>query len=120
MDTDNKFKDKKDFYSYLTNNVAAFRGNSKAIEDLDTQFAKRNIRLVVDESEFKITVQAQMNQSVETIEAWVTVSNPTPTNPSQPSSNPNPQQPLAQPGVPIPVATGTPDTGLRINFMKIL
>ena len=113
---DNKFRDATGFYNYLKTNVAAFRGNQTYIDELAASFTKRNIRLMVDESEFKITVRAQMNQSTETIEAWVTLSE---TSPKQAIVPQNPTQPVSQ----TTGASSTnlpPDIGLRINFMRIL
>jgi hypothetical protein len=121
QDEDNTFKDSDALFKYLSENVAAFKGNEDAINKIKQDFQKRNIRLVTEETEFKITVVATVNQSVRKLEAWVTLtdsqgkstssnkpqgSTPSPT----PSASPNPQSSGNPP----------PDAGLKINFMRIL
>jgi hypothetical protein len=120
---DNHFKDADSFFKYLSNSVQALRGDD-AISKLKDDFKKRNIRIVTDESEFKITVKATVNQSVRTLEAWVSL---TDNSKSSTSSN----KPQGSNPTPTPTPSGSqdgstnnasqaPDTGLKINFMRIL
>lgn len=120
-DQDNQFKDSDSFFKYLSNSVAAFKFDD-ALNKFKQDFQKRNIRIVTEESEFKITVQATVNQSVRTLEAWVTLSaddssksssNKTPGGTPTPAPSPSP---TPQNGTNSQV----PDAGLKINFMRIL
>jgi type II secretory pathway component PulK len=118
---DNLFKTEEDFFKYLQNNVAIFRRSASDVDRFKQELAKRT-RLVVDETQFKITVTAQVNQSSELIEAWVTTSQSQttsqPTTPGTPKTGPSPQ-PQPQPGAEGAPQT-RPDTGLKITFMRIL
>ncbi len=112
---DNQFKDADAFFKYLSNSVAAFKSDD-AMNKLKTDFQKRNIRIVTDETEFKITIRATVNQSVRTLEAWVAL---TDDQGSKSSTNkPQGSNPTPTPS-PTPSQT-TPDAGLKINFMRIL
>lgn len=106
---DNYFKKDTDFFDYLTKNVSAFRGDASQVQQIQQNLRQKNIILVTDESEFKITVQAQVNQAVRTFEAWVTLTGVGQTGPV----------PLAS-GAPNPQNSPAPDTGLKINFVRIL
>jgi general secretion pathway protein K len=70
---DNDFKTAEDFFKYLQDKVAAYKGREDAIRQLQQDLAKRNIRIIVDEQNFKITVQAKVNQATKILEAWVTL-----------------------------------------------
>ncbi|HUP57291.1 MAG TPA: hypothetical protein VM598_07565, partial [Bdellovibrionota bacterium] len=120
---DNFFKSEDDFFKYLLNNVAIFRRTQSEVDRFKEQLKKKT-RIVVDETQFKITVTAQVNQSSELIEAWIT-SSPTgggtgskpPQNPATPGAQPSPQPNQNQdPNQPAPKA----DAGLKITFMRIL
>jgi len=118
---DNTFKKETDFWDYITKNVSAFRSDANQVNTVKTGLTQRGIRLVVDETEFKITVQATVNQAVRTFEVWVTLigtgATPAFTTPgSTPSSKPS-TPPLSGPGA---QQTPVPDSGLRINFMRVL
>lgn len=118
VETDGQFKKVEDFYGYLNRSVAAYQNNAQAITELQDSFKKRNIILVTEETEFKITVRAQAGQSVRILEAWVS----TAANPVTPPKNDPNQPPPGQPsqGGQTVVNTGPPDTGLRITYMRIL
>jgi type II secretory pathway component PulK len=120
---DNSFKNEDEFFKYLLQNVAAFANNQRVVDDFKDSLAKRHIRIVVDESEFKITVQAQVNNATRTLEAWVTLvgkgSGATGTNPN-PAATPNPAvPPLSGPGLQGGAADSR-DSGLRVTFMRFL
>jgi type II secretory pathway component PulK len=122
---DNTFKSPDDFFAYLPKGVESFSRGSNSVEKLKGELNKRGIRLVIDESEFKITVKATVNQSTRTFEAWVTLIDSSKGktgaggNPGQGQNQPpNPNQ-----GQPTPTDLGTasrPDPGLRITFMRVL
>ena len=83
---------------------------------------KRHIRLVTDETEFKITIQASLNQSVRKIEAWVTLTgnksdkNKKDGKDGQPPARNPVSPPIAGPGA----QEQQPDPGLKITFMRVL
>jgi len=118
---DNSFKDSDSFFKYLSNSVAAFKSED-VLNKFKQDFQKRNIRIVTDETEFKITVQATVNQSIRTLEAWVTLMDDQGTKSSSSSNKPQGSTPTPAPS-PSPQPSGTsstPDAGLKINFMRIL
>ncbi len=97
-EVDNHFNAADDFYKYLTNNVAVFKNNQPAIEGLKKEFQNAGITLDTSESQFKITARAEVNSSIRTIEAWVTLV------PLDPKSA-------------VPISS---DPGLKIIFMKMM
>jgi type II secretory pathway component PulK len=120
---DNTFQSADDFYTYLKNSTAAYKNNDTAIGTLKSTLAKRNIQLIVEEKEFKITVVATVNQSVRKIEAWVTLMGKSGNSSSTSSSSSS--TPQATPS-PAPTAAGgnidqqpVPDPGVRITFMRV-
>lgn len=125
-DVDNTFQKPDDFFTYLSNSVGAFKGNAAALSQLKSTLQQENVNLTVDESQFKITVQATVNSSVQKIEAWVMLYTPagSPTGTGQPNGQPPGMPPTAAPQGPAtnlgPGQTPeTGDPGLRITYMKI-
>ena len=118
---DHYFKTDTDFYNYIQGAVGAYK-NQQAIDNLKGAHVRGNVRLVTDETNFKITVQAQVNQSIRKIEAWVTLNGPAvnaPTNPNAPKAPtppPGATPPLAGPGA----QPATPNSGLTITYMRML
>lgn len=120
---DNLFKEEKDFFDYLLKNIGGFRNDTAELRRYQEDLKKRNIRVVVDETNFKITVQANVNQATRTIEAWVTLGKPA-------EAGAGARAPRnSAPGAPPPVA-GPPPTddeteneasgsGLKITFMRL-
>jgi type II secretory pathway component PulK len=122
VDVDNSFKDVDAFYKYLLEKVVAFRGNQQAIDEIKKSLTAKQISLVVEDTDFKITVQAQVNSSIRTIEAWVTLGEPDNLVPS-PGASTQPQTPaLSGPGATMGDASnkGGNKTGLKITFMKMM
>ncbi len=108
---DNSFKNEDAFYTYIKSNVAAFRGSDREIEALKEEFKRRNIRIVTEETHFRVTVQATVNQATRLLQADVMVVPPkTPASTPQGSGIP-PQEQVAAPPT---------DSGLRITSMRIL
>jgi type II secretory pathway component PulK len=126
--TDNSFKSSDDFYSYLENSVAAYKGNSTAISQLKEDLAKRNIILVTDETEFKITVSAQVGNASRKIEVWVRLRKLSQAIAGPGGSTTTVTAPAAAPNAsPTPVSGGAvdgsgnpmPDPGIKIIYMRI-
>ena len=116
---DNQFKATADFFTYLSKNVAAFK-ESQAVTTLQTSLAARNLVLVTDESEFKITIVAQVNQSTKTIEAWVSLGSAPPPTPGSAAAIKAAAQPPAQIGGVNTAGTAlSSDPGLRVTYMRI-
>jgi general secretion pathway protein K len=118
---DGTFKSEEDFYKYVQSKFQAYQKGG-ALEELKKQLGENNIHFVVDETEFKITVRAEMNQSSRTIEAWVTLG----TQSGTPSTGPSPV-PSAVPGGGATVnlsgngpAAPPPDPGVKIHYMRVL
>ncbi|MGK5087692.1 hypothetical protein WDW86_09050, partial [Bdellovibrionota bacterium FG-2] len=124
-DQDNTFKDEEDFFKYILKAITVFKGDQAEIDRFKQDLTRRNIRIITEESEFKITVQAQVNQSVRTLEAWVTLSTPAPTAPATPTT-PGPGAPPGTTTPPPPGKGGKSnptealDTGLKITFMRFI
>ncbi len=123
---DNSFKNEDDFFKYLQNSVSGFGNNQRAVDDFKDSLQKRHIRIVVDESEFKITVQAQVNNATRLLEAWVTLTgkgsgaNSGGTTPNPGSTPATSAPPLSGPGLIQGGAQDRPDSGLKVTFMRFL
>jgi hypothetical protein len=126
-DEDNFFKGADDFFKYLQDKISYFRGDQNMISQYKKELEGRNIRIVTDETIFKITVQSQVNSATKLLEAWVTLG---PLKPNQPNS-PKGQTPPKPPGAPPPLSgpglvpgqgdqAPRPDPGLKVTFMRIL
>jgi general secretion pathway protein K len=117
-EVDGTFKSSDDFLKYIQGHFQAYERGT-AMDDAKKGFNENHITFVTDENEFKITVQAQVNQSTRLIEAWVTLGGGSSPNPN-PSASPTPQQP----NTPVnPSGNGNPtppDPGLKIHFMRVL
>jgi hypothetical protein len=130
-DVDNKFKNSEDFFSYIGRGIAGFINNPQVISEFKASLAKQNIKLITDENQFKITVQANVNNSYRTIEAWVDLS----TENAKPTPGPGGtnisggfdgsggvQSGGAATGAAVgsPGGRSIPDPGLKITFMRII
>lgn len=125
QDEDNNFTNQDDFFKYLTKNTQAYN-TSQATDGLKSNLTKRNIRLVTDETQFKITVRANQNQATRVIEAWVTLG-PAPPNQGSTQSGmvlPTPKpNPVAGQGGADTTGGGNAnpdDPGLKITYMRII
>ena len=126
VEEDHNFKTEEDFYKYLQG-LASFKNDAAEITRFKDSLNKRGIRIVTDETTFKITVQAQVKQATRTIEAWVLLGpadksadtgagdkSKDKSAPSKPPLPPNPNDPTD------PNADkARPSSGLKITFMKI-
>lgn len=113
---DNHFKDKGAFTQWIQANVAAFRNDAAEVQRWEMDLTKRGVRLVVDETLFRIMASSEVNRAKKAIEAWVTLLPPaSPTNPAGGAAPPLGANPGGVPGAPP-----KPDPGIRITFMRIL
>jgi hypothetical protein len=108
---DNSFKSADDFFNYLKANVAVFRGSDAEIQKFKESLSQRNLQIITDESQFKITIQARVNQATRLLEAWVTLKST-----GSGSTPPQPPRQATEETQPM----GAPDTGLRITSMRFL
>ena len=115
LEQDNTFKTVDDFYRAVSTHFTPYQ-DASLVEQLKQEFARRGIHFITDESSFKITVQAQVNQSIRTIVAWVTLNPPAP--PVGVSAG-NASTAVAGSSF-EPTRVPAPDTGLRVIFMRIL
>ncbi|MCM2278702.1 MAG: type II secretion system protein GspK [Oligoflexia bacterium] len=115
---DNQFKDAEKFFEYVQRNISVFRNSPTEVERFKESLKKRNVRIVVDETLFKITVQASVNQSTRLIEAWVTLGS-TRKSKTPPSARPPAGTPPFT-GEQTPSSEAAQDPGLKITFMRVL
>ena len=95
---DHLFTSGDDFIKYIGEKVALFAGNTTKINDFKTSLAQRGIRLITEESNFIIHIEATVQQTKRTLEAYVSV-----------LDSPNTPDPSASPGSsPSPTPTPTP------------
>jgi type II secretory pathway component PulK len=107
-EADNSFKSADEFFKYIQGNVAAFRNSESEIQKYKDSLAARSIRIITDESHFKVTVKATVNQASRLIEAWVTLKAPKTSTPAASGTPQTDGEPEA------------PDAGLRITSMRFL
>ena len=72
-EADNSFKTDDEFYSYLEKSFATFHGDGNEVRRYREALEKRGLQVVVEESIFKITVQATVGQATRLLEAWVSL-----------------------------------------------
>ncbi len=116
-DEDNLFKKDEDFFKYLQLNVSVLSSTPQSLEEFKTGLTKRGVRIVTDETQFKITVQAVVKKATRLIEAWVTL-----LDPSSQGSGQNKDSAPGGPGASNPVENESPraSSGLKITYMRIL
>ena len=111
---DNRFKAPEDFFKWAKDNIASLKSD-EALKKFQENLASRHLRILTDESSFKITVQSQVNQAVRLIEAWVDLDSA-----SGGKKSADPQTPVASAPVPEGAPSPKPSTGLHLTFMRIL
>jgi type II secretory pathway component PulK len=120
---DHAFKTGEDFVKYLSEKVAAFKGSATILEEFKTGLSQRGITLVTDESHFKVRIEATIQQTKRTLEAWVSVLAPKekPTDKNAPPGTP--PAPTTRPATPQnPSATTSSETersNLKITQLRI-
>ena len=115
---ENTFKTPDDFFKYLKTGIKTL-GSDSAIAKFKTDLSTQGVQIVTDESVFKITVQAQVNQATKLLEAWVEVggsgaSKSTGSGTAAGGTATAPTDPNAA------TSKAAADSGLRITFMRIL
>jgi type II secretory pathway component PulK len=120
-EADQAFKNVTDFTKYLKENISVFSSNDAKVAEFTQALANRRVQLVTDETTFKITVQAQVNQSTRTIEAWVTLLAGRGASGAAGSRQP----PDARPGIPPLSGPGLTNpnlnsAGIQVTFMRFL
>jgi len=103
--------------NWLKDNVAAFSGSEEKINEFKQTLASRNIRIVTDESIFKISVEATVNQSRRVLEAWVMLVDNKSTTSGAPASQSRINGSAALSGAGAPKQDAA---GLRVLFMRFL
>lgn len=120
------FKDENDFVAYMKQ-VQAW--DDTRVNQFKDDLRKRNIRIVTDESFFKINVKATVNSATRIIEAYVTLddskgsaASPTPAPSPSPGSPPPPVAADPNALTPAPGTQGKNGnaTGIKITFMRYL
>ncbi len=114
---DHSFRTEDEFFDYLQKNISVFHNDKAEVDRFKQTLAKRGIRISVDEAYFKITVQATVQQSSKTLEAWVIFS---PEKKNQSPNQPPPPVPVQPSAIPVQGAQAPPETGLRVLYMRIL
>ncbi|MBS1958682.1 MAG: general secretion pathway protein GspK [Bdellovibrionales bacterium] len=72
-DEDHTFKTADDFYKYLKDKVAAFAGSDSKVTDFKTALTQRGISITTEESNFIVRIEATINQTKRTLEAYVSL-----------------------------------------------
>lgn len=111
LETDNKFKDSKSFFEYVKE-FSVFNGDAEEVRRFEEELEKRNIRIVTNETAFKITVRATVRQATQVLEAWVSLVEKKKKSKKDKNSPEEENQ--------APAAPPKPDAGLRVHFMRIL
>lgn len=115
MSTNNRFKSEDHFLEYLRDHVAIFYESDDEVARYKEDLKTRNIRIVVDETNFTITVYAQVKQTFKTIEAQVVLSSSSTTS----TSTTTPTSTSSIPSLSGPGRPNKPDAGMKITFMRI-
>ncbi len=98
-------KTPEDFFKFLKERVAAFGGSDARINEFKTALAQRGIQITTDETNFIVRVEATVEQTKRTLEAWVTL---------MPDTNPSRPNPAGGAAVPSPTP-GNPNVGTNPN-----
>ncbi len=127
------FNKDEEFFSYLSEKVEAFTTDENELKDFKESLTKKNIRIVTEENQFKITVRAKLNQASSMIESWVTLVNDGKTNDKKTAKNDdstaqgdneddeeNKSKTKTTAKEPENKEKGKEVTGLKITFMNIL
>ena len=113
QNANNQFSSGDAFYTYLQEHIPYFQ-NAQNIANLKQELDKKNIRLLTDETRFKITVRAEVNSAVRTLEAWVNLDAPTrPAVPSAGGSSPSSATP------PNAVTPSALNAGITLTYIQI-
>jgi hypothetical protein len=81
---DNTFKDEAAFFKYIQEKVAFFAGAGSKFDEFKNGLAQRGITITTEENNFIVRIEATINQTKRTLEAWVSVL------PDKATANPKP------------------------------
>lgn len=99
---DNHFKKADDFFNYLKEKVGYYSNKEDELENFKKKLDERNIRIITDENEFRITVRSQVNQANKLLEACVSLGS----GQTKQGADPN--------------ETKKADPGLKITCLRVL
>jgi len=120
VEADNTFKTPEDFFKFIQGNVAALRNSEAELQKFKGTLKERNIRIVTDESTFKVTVRAKVNQATRQIEAWVRLKQAKPSTAPGAPEGANNQANQNHQATPQDSEPTQPDSGLSITSMRFL
>jgi len=80
------FRSAEDFYKYLKERVQFYQGSETRIQDLKNALSQRGIEIVTDETDFLVHIEATVNQTKKTLEAMVSLVEPTVAAPAPPGT----------------------------------
>jgi hypothetical protein len=80
------FRSAEDFYKYLKERVQFYQGSETRIQDLKNALSQRGIEIVTDETDFLVHIEATVNQTKKTLEAMVSLVEPTAAPPAAPGT----------------------------------
>lgn len=72
-DEDHTFKAADDFYKYIKEKVSAFGNSDSKIDDFKKALTQRGITITTEESNFIVRIEATINQTKRTLEAYVSI-----------------------------------------------
>ncbi len=107
---DNKFKNSDEFFKYLKEKVQHYMGSDTRTSELRNLLTQRGIRIITEESNFLVHVEATVQQTKKTLEAMVSlIESPTQPAPTTPGTQ------IPQPNLPTP-GNPTDSTNERSNL----
>ena len=80
------FRSADDFYKFLKERVQFYQGSETRIQDLKNALSQRGIEIVTDETDFLVHIEATVNQTKKTLEAMVSLVEPTTNTPARPGT----------------------------------
>ena len=116
---DNLFKSADDFYKYIGDKVTAFSGSTTKIQDFKNSLAQRGIRIITDESNFIIHVEATVQQTKRTIEAYVSIIDSGASTAPLPKGAASPAATASPTATPPPGSNATTDNTIEKSNLKI-
>jgi type II secretory pathway component PulK len=120
---DNSFRSADDFFKYLQQGFAFFRNDESEVRRYRENLDRRGVRIVTDETNFRITIRAEVGKATRVLEADVTLQDrrSATQNPNTPGLPAPPAPPPGTPGVP-PISGPGPNqnpSGFKVTFMRI-
>lgn len=122
---DHSFKDVAAFWDWMTKNLSSARGDQREIQRIQDELKAKNYNLIVDDSQYRVTVSASVNTARRTIQAIVNLSPSAPPGVGgapqpNPSPSPSPAGIPQTPGFGANPAQFPKATGIQIETLRIL